>query len=31
MGAERERQLVVFSLYGESYRLPITSVSKIIR
>lgn len=30
-GAERERQLVVFSLHGEYYGLPITSVSEIIR
>jgi purine-binding chemotaxis protein CheW len=30
-GAERERQLVVFSLHGEHYGLPITSVKEIIR
>ena len=29
--AERERQLVVFSLHGEHYGLPITSVKEIIR
>jgi purine-binding chemotaxis protein CheW len=29
--AEAERQLVVFSLYGEHYGLPITSVREIIR
>jgi len=28
---EPERQLVVFSLHGESYALPITSVREIIR
>jgi chemotaxis signal transduction protein len=30
-GAERDRQPVVFSLHGEYYGLPITSVSEIIR
>jgi purine-binding chemotaxis protein CheW len=30
-GAELERQLVVFSLHGEHYGLPITSVREIIR
>jgi purine-binding chemotaxis protein CheW len=29
--AERERQLVVFSLHGEHYGLPIASVREIIR
>src|ERR1700733_3551126 len=29
--AEAERQLVVFSLHGEQYGLPITSVREIIR
>ena len=30
-GSELERQLVVFSLHGESYGMPITSVREIIR
>jgi purine-binding chemotaxis protein CheW len=29
--AKAERQLVVFSLHGEHYRLPITAVREIIR